>query len=295
MSSRKPHYFAIGLFVLGAAALGIVGVVAFSSDALRSPKYFLETYVDESVQGIDIGTPFKFRGVKIGNVSEITLVSTEYDTAKMYVMIRVALEDKDMLQNPETIPERITEQVKKGLRLKLVPQGITGLSFLEAEYYPDTEAEPLVIDWKPKYTYIPSTPSMMTLLSRSIERITAEVNTLNLQGIGNDVEAITSNLNTSVEHIERITRNAADVSGEVIENLRVASGNLPAMATNLEDTIAALEQIVGDSDRDIEQVLANLRYITDDTRELIRMIKRYPGMLLAEPPEKNLERGGKQK
>lgn len=295
MSSRKPHYFAIGLFVLGASALGIVGVVAFSSDALRSPKYFLETYVDESVQGIDIGTPFKFRGVKVGNVSEIKMVGTEYETAKMYVMIRVALEDKDMLQDPETIPERIAEQVAMGLRLKLVPQGITGLSFLEAEYYPDTESEPLAIDWKPRFTYIPSTPAMMTLLSRSIERITSEINTLDLQTIGNNVESITSNLNTSVVHIEQITGNAAGVSVEVLENIRVASGNLPDLSTSLEHTVGSMEQIVNESDHDIEQILANLRYITDDTRELIRMIKRYPGMLLAEPPEENFTREGERK
>jgi paraquat-inducible protein B len=295
MSSKKPHYFAIGLFVLGASALGIIGVVAFSSDALRSPKYFLETYVDESVQGIDIGTPFKFRGVKVGNVCEIKMVATEYETTKMYVMIRVALEDKEMIRDPEAIPRRIAEQVEKGLRLKLVPQGITGLSFLEAEYFPDTESKPLIIDWKPKYTYIPSTPAMMTLLSRYIDRITSEINTLDLQTIGNNVESITSNLNTSVEHIEQITRNVSGASVEVIENIRVASGNLPDMSTSLGHTVVSMEQIVDESDHDIEQILANLRYITDDTRELIRMIKRYPGMLLSEPPEKNLSREGEYK
>ena len=81
--SSKPHYFAIGVFVLTATILGLIGIVLVSQDAMRSPKYFLETYVDESVQGIDVGTPFKFRGVKAGNVSEIALVSSVYDTRKM--------------------------------------------------------------------------------------------------------------------------------------------------------------------------------------------------------------------
>ena len=56
--STKPHYFAVGIFVLVSCALGLVGIIAISSDALKSPKYFIETYIDESVQGIDIGTPF---------------------------------------------------------------------------------------------------------------------------------------------------------------------------------------------------------------------------------------------
>ncbi len=293
--SSKPHYFAIGLFVLAAAALGIVGVVAFGSDALRSPKYFLETYVDESVQGIDVGTPFKFRGVKVGNVSEIKMVGTEYDTPKMYVMIRVALDDKDFLPDPDSLEGRVEEQVAKGLRLKLVPQGITGLSFLEAEFYPNSLAERLEIDWKPKYTYIPSTPAMMTLVSRSLERLSAEIDSLNLKAIGDNVESITSNLNVSIRQIEQITRNAAGVSGEVIENVRLASVDLPTVTSNLTLTVVDLQKIINHSDRDIERILANLSYITDDTRELIRMIKRYPGMLLAEPPEKNLSREGGRK
>ncbi len=294
MSSR-PHYFAIGVFVLVATTLGILGVVALSSDALRSPKYFIETYLDESVQGVDIGTPFKFRGVKIGNISEIKMVSSVYDTTKVYVMIRVALNEEELFQEAETLTSRVGMQVDQGLRLKLVPQGITGLSFLEADFYPDAADDRLNIDWEPKYAYIPSTPAMMTLVSRSIEHITAQINTLNLEAIGENVELITSNLNRSVQQIEQITRQVAGVSGGVVDDVRQAAADLPSVTSNLNATVILLEEIMGDSDRDIEQILSNMRYITDDTRELIRMLKRHPGMLLSEPPEKNLSRGGKRK
>lgn len=293
MGSSKPHYFAIGLFVLIATTLAIAGVVAFSSDAMRSPKHFIETYVNESVQGIDVGTPFKFRGVKVGNVSEIAMVSTRYKTGRMYVMIRVALDDRKIADHQWQ--QQVQTMIDEGLRLKLVPQGITGLSFLEAEFYPDTSSEPLEIDWEPEYTYIPSTPAMMTLLSRSIERITAEINTLNLKAIGSNVEEITSNLNLSVQHIEQITREASGASGDVIGNIHTASTGLPEVVSNLNSTVVLLEGMISDSDRDIEQVLVNLRYITDDTRELIRMIKRYPGMLLTEPPEELINGEGKRK
>ena len=288
--SSKPHYFAIGLFVLVATSLGLVGIVAIGSDAMRSPKYFLETYVDESVQGIDVGTPFKFRGVKVGNVSEISMVSTAYDTTRMYVMVRVALNDKEMLRDAETIPQRVQEQVAKGLRLKLVPQGITGLSFLEAEYYPETDSHPLEIDWEPKYTYIPSTPSMMTLLSRSIEHMAAEINTLNLKAIGENVESITSNLNVSATHIALITDHAAASADGVIQNIHMASESLPGVASNLAQSMVLIQNMINDSDQDLDHILSNLGYITEDTRELIRMIKRYPGMLLTEPPKHNLSK-----
>lgn len=289
----KPHYFAIGLFVLCATAIGLVGIIAIGADSMRSQKYFIETYVDESVQGIDIGTPFKFRGVKVGNVSEIAMVSSAYNTDRMYVMIRVALNDKEILDDPDTLPERIREQVQNGLRLKLVPQGITGLSFLEAEYFPDSDMEPLEIDWTPKYTYIPSTPAMMTLLSRSVEHIAAEISSLNLKEIGENVESITRNLEASTEHIERITGKAAESSDEIIANVGLAAEDLPQVTSNLTEAIAQVHSMIDDSNADLDQIMLNLRYITDDTKELIRMIKRNPGMLLSEPPENNLIREGK--
>ncbi len=292
--SRKPHYFAVGLFVLVSCALGLVGIVAISSDALRSPEYFIETYVDESVQGIDIGTPFKFRGVKVGNVSEIRMVSEDYDTAKMYVMIRIAIESKSLLSDTESLSERIKQQVANGLRLKLVPQGITGLSFVEADLYPDSGVEPLEIDWEPKYAYIPSTPAMMTILSRSLERIAGEINEINLGDIGANIESISSNLNLMSQDLREITHHAASSSDEVIDNVVLASSELPNLTSNLTASVMKMEELLNESDRDIDQILVNLRYITEDTRDFIRMIKRHPGILLSEPPKQNLSLGEKK-
>jgi paraquat-inducible protein B len=283
--SSKLHYFAVGMFVLIAMGLGVAGVIIFGSSALNSPKYFIETYVDESIQGIEIGTPFKFRGVEMGRVSEIALVSQEYDTSKMYVMIRVAHEINEYTADPDSMRERVMRQIsEEGLRLQLVPQGITGLSFLEADFYPDASMDDLLeVDWEPKYHYIPSTPALMTKVSRSVERITAQVDTIDFEQIGADLESIMDNLNSTVLHIEAITADAADVSDEITQNLQVSSANLTAMVDDLRKT-------VHDSDADVGQILTNLRFITEESRELIRMIKRTPSMLLTEPPEKKLSR-----
>lgn len=291
MSSSKPHYFAIGVFVLASAFLGVVGIILIGSDALRSPEYFIETYVNESVQGIDIGTPFKLRGVKVGSVCEVRMVSEEYDTARMYVLVRIALDSKALLQESETLSDRITEQVEQGLRLQLVPQGITGLSFVEADYFPDASSEDIVVDWVPKYTYVPARPAMMTLLTRSLERIAGEVNKLDLSAIGSNVESTVSNLNMAVSHIERITRNTADASGDMTHNLRVATAELPALASNLVFSVNLINEMVDSSDRDVNEILSNLRYMSEDARELMQELKLHPGRIWSEPPDRRLERG----
>jgi ABC-type transporter Mla subunit MlaD len=278
--SRRPHYFAIGLFVLAANALLVLGLIVFNSDMLRDPSHFIETYVDESVQGIEIGTPFKFRGVKIGSIHAIKLVSEEYDTEKMYVMIRVALDDRLFRTETPDMLARAQLHVERGLRVKIVPQGITGLSFLDADYYPDKLTEPLKIDWEPRYTYIPSTPAVLTVIGRSIENIMSQINSLDLAGIGNNVETITSNANLTVQHIETITRQAAEVSDDVLKNVQVSS-------ERLKQTVADMQQIVGDSDAEIDQIMINLRYVTEEIHELVRMLRKSPGTLLTEPPQRS--------
>ncbi|MDZ8117499.1 MlaD family protein [Pontiella agarivorans] len=286
----KPHYFAIGIFVIVAVLLGLAGLVLLSSDALQAPDRFIETYVDESVQGIDVGTPFKLRGVKVGSVSRVSLVSSVYETGKMYVLIRIALDKRHMDLEDTEFEKELERQIRNGLRLHIVPQGITGLSFVEADLFPERLRPPLEIDWEPEVLYVPSIPSTLSVLSRSLERFAEQLNTLNLDVIGSDIEEITGNLNETIVHVQELMANAAEASEDVAENIRTASHDLPEITANLKHTTDQLEMMVNSSDQDIDQVLQNLRYITDDARELIRMLKRYPGMLLSEPPEQKMSR-----
>ena len=70
--SEKPGYFRIGLFILIALAILVAGLVALGAGAFLRQRIYIETYVNASVQGIDIGSPVKFRGVQIGRVSGIS-------------------------------------------------------------------------------------------------------------------------------------------------------------------------------------------------------------------------------
>ena len=62
--SAKANYFKIGVFTLSSAALALVGIVVLGAGTLFERSIMMETYIDESVQGLDVGAPIKFRGVK---------------------------------------------------------------------------------------------------------------------------------------------------------------------------------------------------------------------------------------
>src|ERR671915_1615010 len=100
---RKLGYFKIGLFVISAILIGISGVIALGLGSIFQKKNLAETYIEESVQGLDVGSPVKFRGVLIGKVEQITLTSVEYSTRRRYVLVRFDI-SSNIFQFPITDP-----------------------------------------------------------------------------------------------------------------------------------------------------------------------------------------------
>ena len=64
----------IGLFVLGAIVLGILGAIALGGGKLFRQGTQYTIYFDESLKGLRRGSPLTFRGVDIGQVTDIRAV-----------------------------------------------------------------------------------------------------------------------------------------------------------------------------------------------------------------------------
>ena len=72
--SEKANYFKIGLFVIVASLFLAGAIILFGGGKFLEEKYTVETYFDQSVQGLDVGAALKFQGVQIGNVSYMGFV-----------------------------------------------------------------------------------------------------------------------------------------------------------------------------------------------------------------------------
>ena len=79
MSEEAPRYFRVGVFVLVGFALIVVFVIALGGQALFRETVLMVTYFDESVQGLEVGSPVKVRGVELGSVAEIGMVGAHYE------------------------------------------------------------------------------------------------------------------------------------------------------------------------------------------------------------------------
>src|ERR1044072_2457367 len=78
MEEGRRHY-RLGLFVVTTLAILAAVLFTLGGRQLFRPSFTLETHFAESVSGLEIGAPVRFRGVPLGQVSEILTSSATYE------------------------------------------------------------------------------------------------------------------------------------------------------------------------------------------------------------------------
>lgn len=312
--SQKPSYFRIGLFVVLALAILAGGLIAFGAGQMFRPRIYIETYVNGTVQGIDVGSPVKFRGVPIGRVSAINFTFNEYGAPSEvdrfnYVLILMEI-DREMFPGMfnENLTPVIEKNVAQGLRARIEPQGVTGINYIEINYVNDpNQFPPLAVDWKPHYYYIPSAPGQLTNMLDSINNIMRQIEELNIGGMSNSLTELLANLNKAVTgaDITKISTDLQTLVGEFREALQAANiGGVSGDARKLFETARQMVDGLEKSNTQLREVLRNLEPATrisgPQIRELVRNltlasenfaqfsaeVKRRPSLLLwGTPPQ----------
>lgn len=273
-------YFKIGLFVISATVIAVVGVVVLGVGTLLQKKTIVETYIDESVQGLDVGSAVKFRGVLVGKVEQITLTSVEYPTRRRYVLVRAGL-TSNVFQFPlaDAGGPGFGAEIAKGLRVRLAAQGLTGTAYIEADYLDPARNPPLEIDWQPRYPYVPSAQSRITQLSESLDRILQNIEEINLhkltQGIEKSLGAITKVAEGA--NFDKIGREANALLAEVRETnkqLKDLVGG-PDIRNAVRDAAAAAgtaRAILERADEPLSRLVSDLPKTTEGINRLVERL-----------------------
>jgi phospholipid/cholesterol/gamma-HCH transport system substrate-binding protein/paraquat-inducible protein B len=270
-------YFKIGLFVISATVIGVIGVVVLGVGTLLQKKNFIETYIDESVQGLDVGSAVKFRGVLVGKVEQITLTSAEYSTRRRYVLVRAGL-TSTMFQDalPDAAGPGFAAEIAKGLRVRLAAQGLTGTAYLEVDYLDPARHPPLTIDWEPRYPYVPSGQSRITQLAESVDRILRNIEEINLQRLTQGIEKSLSTITRVAEsaNLEKIGQQTTLLLAEIRETNRQLSDVVGGtdLKNAIKDAAAAAvvaRQILERIDEPLTQLVADLPKTSEGINRLV--------------------------
>jgi len=278
--SLKANYFKLGLFTIGAIVCGVITLVVIGSGRWFQPKTTIETYFNESVQGLDIGSKLKYRGVAIGEVTKIGFTYNRYQLDRpiteraRYVLVEAQIEPRLLggraAAGDITSPQNAKMEIEKGLRVRLAPQGITGTSYLEIDYI-DPPPAMLAIDWTPDNTYIPSAPSTFTALISSASEIMDRLHKLDIEGTLNNFNTLMITANRRIEAID--TRELSKRGVSVLGKAEKTLDNVDAK--KLSDEGVALLTELRESNSDLKKLLSNpaLQKLPDDTAAAVARVR----------------------
>lgn len=179
--SRKASPAMIGAFVLAGIALLVIGALVFGGRELFQDKQKFVTYFDGSVQGLRVGSNVLFRGVRVGYVTDIQVIT---DESMLKYQIPVTF---------EILPESVTlgsggkafrslsndnsqleDMIRAGLRTRLdVESFVTGQLVVDMDMRPETEA--VFRGQNTPYPEIPSIPSGIQQVMQRIETFLSNV------------------------------------------------------------------------------------------------------------------------
>ena len=199
---RKYDYFKLGSFIIVGSCMLMAVVIILGAGRYFETTYTVETYFDESINGLEVGSPVKLRGVNIGRVSMIDFVSNKYvDTEKSdirYVLAKCELNHKLFMDmTDQGFMDATNQEVALGLRVRPTTLGLTGQLFLNFVYVDPASNPPLPMDWTPDVPYIPSVPSTMSRIENAVTTISDTLSGIrqeDIQSIIGDVKSIVNTI-----------------------------------------------------------------------------------------------------
>lgn len=232
---KEHRYFRLGLFVILTVAILFTILFILGGRSLFKPTLTIETYFNESVSGLDIGSPVKYRGIPLGSVSQISSSAALYERGvpvgerKAYIVVRMKVSTSQV--ELQQLKQDIPEYVKRGLRAQTQIAGVTGQLYVSLDDLGPKIPPELPFDWTPEYTYIPSAPSLTSEIVGNAQKFLASLNAA-------DIDTIAKNLNILVETLNR-----------KVDNVRVAelSNQALGLLTDTRTTVNRVDRIIAEA------------------------------------------------
>jgi len=318
---QTKSYFRLGLFVTLTVAIVAAVLFILGGRALFQPTMTIETYFEESVAGLEIGSPVKFKGIPLGQVVEIkgSLATYQRDVPpgkrREYIVVRAKLSGND--EEVRSWQRDLDGLIKAGLRVRTQLAGITGQQYLALDILDPKAHPPLAFEWKPTYPYIPSAPSSTGEILENARKFIANLGKVDVEQLARNLDKVLVTANRKLEElpvkelsaeasgllkdtrvaVARVNgilanpgiKQTVDNAGEISERLRklADSGELDRMVTSIGDAATRIDDIVAENQYDVRVLVQDLRVTAANLRALSEAIKRYPaGALLGGPPDK---------
>jgi ABC-type transporter Mla subunit MlaD len=223
--SAKSNNIRIGVFVIIALGLFILGLLAFGAQSYFQTKTKFETLVDGEVSGLSVGSPVQLRGVRIGKVTKIDFAWNVYPESALTGIV------VEFEQHANIVPRRkgkkdaevVALGVEKGLRAVVKGIGITGTSILSLEFMNPADNPVPTLDYCPNAIFIPSAHGQITRMLDALGKSLDNVQSVNFAAIGDS-------LTNTLQSVTRLSD-------------RLGHFDVNALSTNVNNAVVKFDQV----------------------------------------------------
>jgi len=234
--SKKANPASIGLFIVVGLALGVIGLLLFSSSRLFSRTIPCVLYFNSSLNGLNQGAPVKYRGVTIGSVTKVMI---RYNQAtndySMPVIVEIQenllqerLEDTLLFKDRQSFETAVTRGVRGTLEAESL---VTGVLYVGLDTVPHAPA-PVFHQLKPLYVEIPTQQTEIQQLMQNLARI-------DFKGLEDRLSALITKLDSTIGAL-----NLGEMSGRITNLL--ASINGVATSPEITNTLASVQRTMAE-------------------------------------------------
>lgn len=294
--SRKANPALIGAFVLGAVALAVATILLLAGGSWFGERKQHVLYFEGAAQGLQVGAPVVFLGVKVGTVRQIQL-GLDQQTRRFLVPVTIEVEPQVVhAYGGENIDLRdrttVRQLVERGLRARLRMQSLlTGQLYVDLDFHPDKAATFAALD--PGLSEIPTIRTAAQELTTRLEGFPMDKFLADVAAISGAVNKLMSaqatqdlprRLDATLRHLESLAARFDAQGGPILKDVR---GNLAEMHKALLAAQAALAKLDTAADRVADLARADSRMVagmTQASEDLAKAANAVRGLTEQEAP-----------
>ena len=248
---RSVSSFKLGLFVMVGMVLGLAAMIWLGATQYFEDGRYFVSFFAESVQGLQMESVVKYKGVDVGRVKAIRV-------APDYRLIEVVMEIN------------FSGDLSRDMVAQLRSVGITGIAFIELD-----RQKPGDLDSSPEVTFaaehpiIPSKPSEISQILSVVEKLARQASQIDLERIAGRVESILARLD-SLAKDPRVERSLTRLD-QTMEGAAASSKNLAQLSARADQALARMQELLEEIQaprlaQDARQVLARAQSLLEEMK-----------------------------
>lgn len=272
--AKRTNPKLIGGFVVGAIVLLIIGILTFGGSQYFATKAKAVLFFrDQSLGGLDIGSPVTFRGVKIGTVTGIAI---QYDVIKSTMQIPVHIEintDQIEIVSGQRSVHNLKTLVERGLRGQLVVQSlVTGQASIDFDFHPNSPL--IIVGTEPNTPELPTIPSEMAILKATLSDTLAKINKLPLEEISAQILNTVKSANDALSNVKAAAKSADALLNNVNEQVKPLSDSFLGASKQADLTLKEAKDVFVDSRKLVNNIDSNLPQLLVSANETLATLNQ---------------------